>query len=58
MQGTVKCSICGRPYKWYSMTVADQPACPTCVEIAERKATRPTDEEEQRYSRNRNRIWS
>ena len=31
MNGTVKCPICGKPYKWYSHTVADQSACPKCV---------------------------
>lgn len=35
MNGTVKCPICGRPYKWYSHTVADQTACPKCVSEAE-----------------------
>lgn len=35
MQGTLKCPICGKAYKWYSMTVADQTACPKCVSEAE-----------------------
>jgi len=35
MNGTVKCPICGKPYKWYSHTVADQTACPDCVREAE-----------------------
>lgn len=34
MNGTVKCPICGKPYKWYSHTVADQSACPKCVSEA------------------------
>ena len=38
MQGTVKCPICGKPYKWYSHTVMDQSACPKCVAEAERSA--------------------
>lgn len=32
--GTLKCKICGEPYKWYSHLVADQTVCPSC----ERKA--------------------
>ena len=35
MKGTVKCPICGKPYKWYSHTVADQSACPKCVSYAD-----------------------
>ncbi len=35
MRGTLKCPICGRPYKWYAHTVADQSACPKCVAEAE-----------------------
>lgn len=35
MNGTVKCPICGKPYKWYSHTVNDQSACPKCVGEAE-----------------------
>lgn len=34
---TVKCPICGEPYKTYSHTVADQSACPDCVNKAEKK---------------------
>ena len=34
---TKKCPICGRPYKIYSMTVADQSACYKCVREAEEK---------------------
>lgn len=32
---TVKCSICGRPYKVYSYYTGDQSACPKCIEEAE-----------------------
>jgi len=28
---TRKCPVCGKPYKVYNMTVADQSACPKCV---------------------------
>lgn len=35
MNGTLKCPVCGEPYKWYSHTVADQSACPACVSKAE-----------------------
>jgi len=37
MEQTVKCPICGDPYKVYSHTVADQSACPDCVRKAESK---------------------
>jgi sarcosine oxidase delta subunit len=33
---TVKCPICGKPYKVYSMYAGDQSACPKCVEEAEK----------------------
>lgn len=33
---TIKCPICGRPYKVYSCTTADQSACPKCVMEAEK----------------------
>ena len=33
---TVKCRICGDPYKFLSMIVRDQSACPKCVAEAER----------------------
>jgi hypothetical protein len=32
--GTLKCPVCGKPYKWYGHTVADQSACPKCVREA------------------------
>lgn len=38
---TVKCPICGRAYKVYSMLVGDQSACPACVREAEKATTRP-----------------
>jgi len=34
---TVKCPICGEPYKVCMFTVADQSACPQCVRKAEEK---------------------
>jgi endogenous inhibitor of DNA gyrase (YacG/DUF329 family) len=47
---TVKCPICGRPYKFYSMLAGDQSACPECRRKAEeamrrgphRQGTNPT----------------
>ena len=33
---TVKCPICGEPYKIYLYSAADQSACPKCVRRAER----------------------
>ena len=32
---TVKCPCCGRPYKFYPFSAADQSACPRCVAEAE-----------------------
>lgn len=34
---TLKCPICGDPYKFYPFFVGDQTACPDCVEKAEAK---------------------
>lgn len=36
MEQTVKCPICGRPYKVYDMYMGDQSACPTCREEAKK----------------------
>lgn len=52
---TIKCPICGAPYKFYNMTVADQSACPECVAEAERRISAPTDAERDEYRRRRNR---
>lgn len=30
MEQTVKCPICGKPYKTYSHYAGDQSACPKC----------------------------
>lgn len=35
MEQTVKCHICGKPYKFYAFSAADQTACPKCVREAE-----------------------
>ena len=37
---TVKCKICGKPYKIYMFSSADQSACPSCVAEAERNSSR------------------
>lgn len=34
---TVKCPICGEPYKFYPFSAADQSACPDCVRKADQK---------------------
>lgn len=57
MPRTVKCPICGAPYKVYSHTVADQSACSACVAEAERRVSEPTDYERDAYSRRRARHW-
>ena len=45
MEQTIKCRICGNPYKVYSHTVADQSACPRCVKQASdmMRQSKPTD---------------
>lgn len=57
MEQTIKCPICGRPYKVHSMTVADQSACPSCMAEAERRALSPTEHEEDVYRRRRERFF-
>ncbi len=37
MEQTVKCPICGKPYKVYSHTSADQSACPACQREARKQ---------------------
>jgi uncharacterized protein (DUF983 family) len=36
---TIKCPICGRPYKFSPFLDKDQSACPQCVEEAEKNMT-------------------
>lgn len=43
---TVKCHICGKPYKVYMFTVADQSACPECVQEAQRATSRKSNDSE------------
>lgn len=38
---TIKCGICGRPYKFYAFSAADQSACRSCVREAEQAVVRP-----------------
>lgn len=51
MEQTVKCPICGKPYKFYAHSAADQSACPTCVREAERAVSRPSSPDESRRRR-------
>lgn len=37
MERTVKCPICGEPYKLMPFYAGDQTACPNCVAKAARK---------------------
>jgi len=39
---TVKCPICGKPYKLMAFYAGDQSACHACVREAERAVARPT----------------
>jgi len=41
MEQTIKCPICGEPYKVYSHTVNDQSACPKCVTKAKHNTWTP-----------------
>lgn len=36
MEQTIKCPICGRPYKVYDGYAGDQSACPSCRDQAYR----------------------
>ena len=51
MEQTIKCVICGAPYKVYNMTVADQSACPRCVAEANRRVHEPNEDELSRQRR-------
>lgn len=42
-ESTEKCKICGRPYKFYPFSAADQSACPRCVRSAETAVRIVTD---------------
>lgn len=39
MEQTVKCPICGGPYKFYSHYCGDQSACPDCRKKARKKTS-------------------
>lgn len=54
---TVKCAICGAPYKVYDMSVADQSACPDCVREAARRRDYPTRVDEDARARRRARYF-
>lgn len=47
----VTCAICGKPYRWYAFTTADQSACPECVAAAERGVERPSSDVERKRRR-------
>lgn len=51
---TVKCGICGKPYKFYAFSGADQSACPACVREAEKAVVRDDTPEEKLR---RERYW-
>ena len=46
IEQTIKCHICGKPYKFYAFSAADQSACPACVRAAEEAVSRPSNTEE------------
>lgn len=43
---TIKCRICGKPYKFYMFSAADQSACPACVAAADRAVKRDSSDDE------------
>lgn len=51
MGGTIKCPICGRPYKWFAHFAGDQSACPACRAEAEQSVFRPDTDEQIRRRR-------
>jgi endogenous inhibitor of DNA gyrase (YacG/DUF329 family) len=48
---TVKCPVCGRPYKFYAFMAGDQSACPACVKAAESAVKAPDTPEQIRRRR-------
>ena len=48
---TVKCKICGKPYKFYMFSAADQSACPACVSVAERVVKRDSSADDLAFRR-------
>lgn len=48
---TVKCSICGKPYKFMAFYAGDQSACPACVREAEKAVARPSNDREEKRRR-------
>jgi hypothetical protein len=47
---TIKCRICGRPYKFYAHKCGDQSACPACIRAAEKEI-------QQDWVKNPNRLY-
>lgn len=52
-QQIVKCKVCGAPYEFYSMTVADQSVCPDCRRAREQALREPTDEQQRERAERR-----
>lgn len=50
---TMKCPVCGRPYKVYSHYAGDQTACPECRREAEEDANLSREEYFRKYPQRR-----
>jgi len=48
---TMKCRICGKPYKVYSMYAGDQSACPACRRAADEACKRDSTAQERWFRR-------
>ncbi len=48
MDETVKCRICGKPYKFFVFYAGDQSACPDCRSAAKRGIERESSPDEDR----------
>ena len=42
----VKCKVCGAPYEFYNMTVADQSVCTDCRKARDQALREPTEEQQ------------
>ncbi len=53
MTQMVKCKVCGAPYQFYNMTVADQSVCPDCRQARQQALEQPTEEQQRERARRR-----
>lgn len=53
MNQIVKCEVCGAPYEFYNMTVADQSVCPECRHARRQAMENPTEDQQRERERKR-----